>query len=547
MTAIDTHAASADTAAPALASLADWITTTDHKRIGRLYIGAALIALIGAGVVGALLAFERIDTATTFLNLGSLTQLFSLYRWGLLYLAAVPLVVGVAVAIVPLQLGARSIAFPRLAIGGFWMWLFGAVASIVALIGNGGPNGGNARFVDLFTLAVALSLVGLVASLVSVLTSILTTRAPGMNIRRLSAFSWSVLVMGLCALLALPVIVGLLLYVYIAHKYPSISDLSGNHALEQWVGFGFTHPTTVLFTIPVFGFAADAVSTAAKRRLRPRGVVFATIGLVGVAVVGASVQTPVVIRAAFRSLSGNNKAADVVPFLFVHGLPLLGAFLTLALVLQAVAAKPKPTAPMVGGVLAALLALLAVAAGALLNIGDAGLAGTVFEEGTFLLSIGAVVVFAIAAITQWLPKWTGRSVPALPGIGLAVLAFLGSVLAAAPMLIAGFADQPGGIFPAVEQGVDGVVKFSYSGPSGLWNALSGVGLALLVVSALAFSLLAVRSASKGATAGDDPWDGQTLEWATTSPAPANNFASVPVVTSAEPLLDLKSANTRSDA
>jgi heme/copper-type cytochrome/quinol oxidase subunit 1 len=266
-----------------------------------------------------------------------------------------------------------------------------------------------------------------------------------------------------------------------------------------------------------------------------------------VAVVGASVQTPVVIRSAFRSLSSNNKVADVVPFLFVHGLPLLGAFLTLGLVLQAVASKPKPTAPMVGGILAALLALLAVAAGALLNIGDAGLAGSVFEEGTFLLSIGAIVVFAIAAITQWLPKWTGRSVPALAGIGLATLAFLGSILAAAPLLVAGFADQPGGIFPSVEQGVDGVVKFSYSGPAGLWNALSGVGLALLVVSALLFSLLALRSASKGATAGDDPWDGQTLEWATTSPAPAHNFASVPVVTSAEPLLDLKSANTRSDA
>ena len=288
-------------------------------------------------------------------------------------------------------------------------------------------------------------------------------------------------------------------------------------------------------------------STAAKRRLRPRGVVLATIGIIGIAVVGTSVQTPVVIRAAFGNLSGNNKLADLVPFLFVHGLPVLGAFLTVALVLQALASKPKPTAPMVGGVLAALLALLAVAAGALLNIGDAGLAGTVFEEGTFLLSVGAVVVFAIAAITQWLPKWTGRSVAALPAIGLSLLAFLGSVLAAAPLLIAGFADQPGAIFPAVEPGADGVVKFAYSGPAGLWNALSGVGLALVVLSALAFSLLALRSAAKGATAGDDPWDGQTLEWATTSPAPAHNFASVPVVTSAEPLLDLKSANTRSDA
>lgn len=547
MTAIDTTAASTDTSGSALASVAGWITSTDHKRIGRLYIGTALLALLASAVIAALLAFERIDSATTFLNIGSLTQLFALYRWGLLYLAALPLVVGVAVAVVPLQLGARSIAFPRLAAGGFWTWLFGAVASVVAIAANGGPNGGNARFVDLFTLAAALSLLGLFGTLISLVTSILTTRAPGMNMRRLSAFTWSVLVMSICAVLALPVLVGLLLIVYVAHKYPSVSELSGNRALEEWVGFGFTHPTTILFTIPVFGFFADIVATVTKRRTRPRGTVLATIGLVGVSLVAVGVQSPVVIRSAFRSLSSNNKIADVVPYLFVHALPLLGAFLTIALVLPALASKPKPSAPFVGGVLAALVALDAIIASALQHIGDAALSGTVFEEGTFLLVIGAIVVFALAAITYWAPKFTGRSVPALPALGLTVLAFLGTQLAALPMLIAGFADQPGGVFPSVEPGVDGVVKFSYSGPEGLWNTLSGVGHVLVVVSVLAFVALLVRSASKGATAGDDPWDGQTLEWATTSPAPADNFAAIHAVTSAEPLLDLKSANTRSDA
>ncbi len=109
-------------------------------------------------------------------------------------------------------------------------------------------------------------------------------------------------------------------------------------------------------------------------------------------------------------------------------------------------------------------------------------------------------------------------------------------------MIAGFADQPGGVFPSVERGADAVVNFDYSGPMALWNLLNAVGHALVLVAVLAFVALALRSFLTGPAAGDDPWDGQTLEWATTSPAPADNFSSVHVVISAEPLLDLKPSN-----
>ena len=283
-----------------------------------LFRSAALIALLGAGVVGALLAFERIDTATTFLNIGSLTQLFSLYRWGLLYLAAVPLVVGIAVAVVPMQLGARSIAFPRLAIGGFWIWLFGAVASIVALVGNGGPNGGNKRFVDLFLLASILCIVGLLATTVSVTTSILTTRTPGMNMRRIPVFTWSVLVMSLGLVVALPVVAGDLLVLFIGHKYPSLSALSGNQVLGSSFAFGFSQTTTLLFVVPVLGFLVDAVSTANRSRTRQRGVVLAAVGLTLSAVFGVALQRPATIRSSFGSLSGGDKVSDLLPFALVH-------------------------------------------------------------------------------------------------------------------------------------------------------------------------------------------------------------------------------------
>ncbi|MFZ4720055.1 MAG: cbb3-type cytochrome c oxidase subunit I [Ilumatobacteraceae bacterium] len=547
MTTIDTHATSA--AAPAgagLAGVASWVTSTDHKKVGRLYLGAAALSALGAIVVAGLLALERISTDGTVLPVESLTQLFSIYRFGLTYMVALPLMIGAALCVVPLQLGARAVAFPRLATTGFWTWLTGAVASIVAIAANGGPNGGNPRFVDLFNLAAGLAILGLLLTVVSLTTSILTTRAPGMNMRRVPWFSWSVLVSGLALLVALPIVVGNLLVLFIAHKYQSLSELSGNQAISQWGAFGFTQPTTIIFAIPVFGLLADTVATGIRTRLTPRGTIFAAIALVGTALYGAAVQAPVVIRTGFSGLSGNDKVSDLLPYVLVHVLPLLGAFLALALTAQSLRKKPTVSAPLLFGLLAALLALLGTAGSALNHIADAGLVGTTFEEGTWLAIVYATVLAGMGAAAYWGPKLWGRSMPLKATAPLALLGFVGAVLAAVPMMIAGFADQPGGVFPPVEAGVDGVVQFDYSGPAQLWNTLSLVGHALVLLSVFAFLALALRSFAKGETVGDDPWNGQTLEWATTSPAPADNFTDIHIVQSAEPLLDLKPSN-RSDA
>ena len=546
MTTIDAHATSTAPTGAGLGRVADWVTTTDHKKIGRLYLATSATAIVGTLVVAALLAFERVDAKTVSLPIESLTQLFAIYRYGLLYVVALPLLVGLGLAVVPLQLGARSLAFPRLAAAGFWAWLIGSVLSVVAIAANGGPNGGNARFVDLFTLSAAVAILGLLSSLVSLATSVLTTRAPGMNMRRVPWFSWSILVMSLALLVALPILLGDLLVVFLAHKYPSTSALSGNRAIDTWAAFGFTQPTTIILAVPVFGFLAEAVATATKSRVRPRGAILAAIALVATGMLGAAVQTQVVIRSAFRDLTGSQKMSDLLPFLMVHGLPLIGAFLAVVLVLGAFRHKPTVTAAVVFGLLAALLALLGAAAGALNQIGDAGLAGTTFEEGAWLALMYAVVLATMGAVAHWGPKLWGRAVPMKATLPLALLGFLGAALAALSMMIAGFADQPGGVFPPVEPGVDGVVKFDYSGPQGLWNGLSLVGHVLVLLAVVAFVALALRAFAKGSTAGDDPWDGQTLEWATTSPAPTDNFADLFVVHSAEPLLDLKTSN-RSDA
>ena len=122
MSTIDTHASTAPAASGAgLACIADWIGTTDHKRLGRLYLGASALTFLAAALAGLLLGVERVSPSKEWLDVGSLTQLFAFERFGFTYLVLLPLLVGAAIAIVPLQVGARSLALPRLAAAGFWL------------------------------------------------------------------------------------------------------------------------------------------------------------------------------------------------------------------------------------------------------------------------------------------------------------------------------------------------------------------------------------------------------------------------------------------
>jgi len=210
---VDAH--SGERADGLLASVADWITTTDHKKIGRLFIGSSLLLLLGVAALGVLLGIERIDATDAMLDAGAMPQLFSLYRLVLTFGVVVPFGLGLALTIVPLQLGARSLAFPRLAAAGFWAWLLGTGMVIGSIVANGGPGGGDEHMVQLFLVSMALAVVGLVAAAGSIAVSVLTTRAPGMNMRRVPLFSWSALVYALGLLLALPVLFGVLVLLFV--------------------------------------------------------------------------------------------------------------------------------------------------------------------------------------------------------------------------------------------------------------------------------------------------------------------------------------------
>ena len=525
-----------------LLAVSDWLTSSDSKVIGRLYIGGAVLALVACTVLGTLLGLERIDGDGSFLDAGSLPQLFTAMRVGLVYGVMVPFLLGAAVAIVPLQVGARSLAFPRLAAAGFWAWLTGLVLVIVSLANNGGPGGGNADMVDLYLAALGLLVLGLAAGATSVATTVLTTRAPGLRMSRVPFFSWSALVASVGLILVLPVLLGVLIYLYIDH-HNTRTLFGGNVGISSWTGFALTQPATYLFALPAIGLVAELVPVTFRRRMPLRGVVYGGLALIGVAALSAVTQQAdhaVPWSGSGLDLDGfGDKLWDLVVYALFTLLPILGVVIVLGI--GAIAARPssdtetwvKPhvTAAFVFAFFGAGMILVGMLGGALVPITDLGLQGTVFEEGVFVYVAYGAALAAMGAVCYWVPKWTGRTIPDKPALGLATLGMLATVLASLPYYVAGFADQPA---------ASGT--YDYDGPSEVWNVLVTLGHGLMAVVVLMFVGLWLKSDRVRTTdtaVGDDPWGGQTLEWLATSPAPLDNFAEVPTVMSPEPVLDLQ--------
>jgi heme/copper-type cytochrome/quinol oxidase subunit 1 len=538
MTTIETHvsgtqvhATSSDSALGAfLVGVGAWATTTDHKRIGRLFIGCALLIAIAAAALGAVIGVERISaTGYSLLDQDSVTQIFSLYRVGLSFGVMLPLLLGVAIAVVPLQVGAKTIAFARLAMFGFWMWLAGVGLAIGSTIANGGPGGGSEKMVDLFLLGMGIAVIGALAAAVSVVTTVLTNRAPGMTLLRVPMSSWSALTGGVALILTLPVLLGTLVYLYVDHRYARVA-FGGNKGISDWMGWSLTQPQTYVYVAMGAGVLAEIAAVVSGKRQVLRPVLLTGIAIVSLAALGGATQ--VQHGVTWTNTSGSDKVKELIPFLIFNALPLLGVLVVLGVSLLGIAkSKPRLVPAMAPALLGLGMVLTGMVGHLVALFGPAQLAGTVFEEGEFIYVGYGALLIGLAAVSYWGPKLWGRVLPSSAVLGISGLAFLGTVLAALPMYIAGFANQPANV----------ANDFSYSGPQELWNTASAAGHALVAVSVLLFVLTALRAFTAGEVAGDDPWDAQSLEWSVSSPAPSSNFVSTPSVTSAEPLLDIKPA------
>lgn len=536
MTTIDTHAGAAPAGsvagsggvAASLLAVADWLTTTDHKKIGRLFVGLASVSSLIAIALAALLGFERINTdAFQIFGSDNIGQFFSFFRVELVFGAVIPMLLGIAIAVVPLQVGARSIAFARGASFGLWAWLAGILMTEISYLCNGGPGGGNQTYVDLFLLGMLVMIIGLVFAAVSVAVTVLNSRAPGMSMDRAPVFAWGALVGASALVFTLPALAGNLIYAFVDHRHGRVA-FGGNAGIMDWIGWSFSQPQTYVFVLLAFAILAEIMAVVAGARHMLRGVVLAGVGIAATAVLGGVIQQQ---QTMMWTGSAGDKLRDLAPWFIFNVLPIIGALAVLgASMFLLVSRSPRMIAPFAPALLGVGSVLVGMVGHALSTISRTNLAPTVFEEAEFVFVMYGGVLAVMAAVAFWGPKLWGRSLPSNAVMGTSVIAFLGTFLAGLPYFVAGFADQPGNT----------AIGFSYDGPQDLWNIISTAGHALVLIAVLAFIATAVVGFRQGERAGDDPWNGQTLEWATTSPAPADNFADVPVVKSAEPLLDLKS-------
>ena len=531
MTTIETHAqattASQRDAVPQLlVGIADWVSSSDHKKIGRLFVALSWLLALGTAVVAALIGIERITPSTALIDADAAPQLLAIFRFGLVYAVLAPTFVGIAIAVAPLQVGARSIAFPRLAQLGLWLWITGVATVIISILGNGGPAGGNSDMVDLYLLGLAVTAAGLIAAATSAVVTVLTARTAGMSLERAPLFSWSALAGGFAIIASLPVAIGTVAYIYVDHTYSRVA-FGGNYAVNDHLGWSLTQPLTFVFVVMAVGALADMGPVVSGGRQPLRGGALAGIGLVTTAVLGAVTQSQHVLT---WTGSAGDKIQSLITFAFFNLLPVLGVLVVLALgALGAKSGKIRPNAAFAVTFLGVSMILVGMLGNALLNVDGADLIGTVFEEGATVYVAYGTLLAGLGAITFWGPKLWGRKIADKKVFGAGALVLLGTVLAAFPQYIAGFQGQPNG----------SVASFDYDGPVSLWNGASVAGHALVILGLLAFIGAAVADFRSGEHAGDDPWNGHTLEWATPSPAPIDNFSELASVASAEPVLDSK--------
>lgn len=525
MTTIDTSATAAGAGTGVghlLAEIAAWITTSDHKRLGRLMIGAGLLVAVATAVVALLLGIERLDSADyAFLDASSEAALIAAMHIGLGLGAAAPLLMGVAVAVVPLQLGARSLAMPRAAALGFWTWLTGLGMVIWSLAGGGGPSGTDAQLTDLYLASLALIALGLVLVAGSLVVTVLTNRAPGMTLERVSSLSWAALVGGLATVISLPVLIGNVVYLFVDSRNGQVA-FGGANDIGVWTGWMVSQPQTLVYALIALGAAADIMVTVSRGRHPLRVGLAVGLGLVGVAALAGVTQLAHTLSWTGDGFfdNGGDKIADLLPYLLFNGLPTLGILVVLGVALLGLkAGRPKPTGALTFSVLGVGMVLTGAAGNMVQRITNFELDGTAFGEAAFVYVAYGAIIVAMGSVAHWGPKLWGRRLPE-PALHLLALgAFGATVLSSLPLYVAGFLDTPGNI----------------------WFILSAAGHALMVAVLLGFILLALRFFSSGPAAGDDPWDGQTLEWATSSPPPTDNFPVIPHVLSAEPLFDMKPA------
>ena len=528
-----------------------WPPATDHKVIGTAFVVVAILSLVAAGAIALVMRAQLSGPDMDIVGRTTYAELFTLHGVLAVFGFLAPAWVGLATAVVPLQIGAARLAFPRLQALCLWLVVAGIVMIASSPFVRGGdvvsgwslsspiPEGpafeGNGP--DLLILGLGVVAVALVLASANLLVTVMKLRAPGLTLRRTPLFSWSVLVAGAVLLLALPVLIAGLGMLFVDRHYSGqifrgfTGSGGGNPNIWPRLFWFAAYPMLWALLLPALGAASDIVATFARRRLFSHAGAAAAIGAVGVlAFAGWGSETPGLSRARV---------------LFAVGaLVVLAPVASLVLNWLATLVTGRREATTVPRSLGALPMVVTLGFVTVLAVGLGGGAIAALTAGTsshrnywqvatqHTLFFGAATLGVVAALAYWAPKLWGRHLSDKGGKLAAVLLVGGMHLTFLPMFVLGAQNMRVHLF-TYDSGDD----FT---PANL-VATVGAVVTMLGVAVLAAVLLGSVVARKGRRADDDPWRGHTLEWATSSPPPSHNFDRLPEVRSEAPLLDVRAA------
>jgi cytochrome c oxidase subunit 1 len=533
-------------AAPVLDRLHEWVITVDHKRLGLMYLLYALVFLVIGGLEATIMRIQLAFPNLAIVEPQAFNRLFTMHGTTMVFFVGIPIVFGFANYLVPLMIGARDMAFPRLNAFSFWTSAFGGLLLYFSFLGGEGLAGaGSAPDVgwfayapltakafskgnstDYWTIGLLVAGFGSIGAAVNIVTTILCMRCRGMTLGRMPLVVWLNFVSAAMALIVLTPLAAaqimLMLDRYLgAHFFDT--QAGGSAVLWQHFFWIFGHPEVYVLMLPGFGFASEIIPVFSRKTM------FGYPAMVGATVAIGFVGLGVWAHHMFTI--GMSSAANTFFMIatFVVGVPTgIKIFNWVATMWGG---SIRFDTPMLFCLAFLFQFLIAGLTGIMLAAVpfDWQLSDSYFVVAHFhYVLVGGLVFTIFGAIYYWFPKATGRMLDERLGRWHFWLLVIGFNLTFITMHIQGVLGMPRRIYTYLpDRGWE------------IWNLITSLGVPVQAVAIAIFIVNVIVSLRRGERAGDDPWDAWTLEWATSSPPPPYNFEVVPVTTSRRPLWDLK--------